>query len=548
MLNRKSTFKLSTCLIAASAALALAAPGGPGHPQRGPRARQNSAQVQSDVGRALPNAFSQSVWDRMNANQNPRLADRLDRVVYWHSNLLDSVAIDHTPDFDTGVVPFIQGGPTRTSRALAMTQIAVFDALCAFTDRYACYNDIGKFRPAKASRDAAIAYAAHTVLVELFPNQQNRLDVLLGADIQQLTDSPAKINAGREVGELAAQAILDRRDDDNSSDLEPNFGEGGRVADGTTTFFNTPVNGGTTLVGEWEPDPNTPDFSMDFNLSLGAFWGGVTPFALQNGDQFRIAPPPLPGTRAYTRAFDQVAARGGSPENADTPSTGTNRTRFIGNFWGYDAVPLLGTPPRLYNQIAIQFALSRGVTSPIRTAQLLARVNTALADAGIAAWDSKWFYNYWRPVTGIRRDDGSPDTTNDAEWDPVGVSIVNVELPAGEDFIRPTPPFPAYPSGHATFGAAVFEVLRDRFGDNKPFTFISDEYNGQGVDPADPSVPRPLVPVRFENFTDAQEENGISRIFNGVHWRFDNIEGQRLGVEISRYLLDEVDAFQRIDD
>ncbi len=549
-ITHSNRLKLTTTLVACAAPFLLAAtlPGSAALADQTGSA-SNQTQVQGYIGPVAKNAFTKSIWDRLNSTDIDDLGSTRDRIVFWHSALLDSVAIDHTPDFDTGEVPFIQGGPTRTSRALAMTQLAVYDAIAAFDDDMNQFNENVGPAPDGASVDAAISYAAHAVLVALFPNQQPRLDVLLAGDIRQIAGSRREINRGRRLGQRAARIMLRSRRNDNSDDPEPNFGEGGRVADGATTFFGTPVNGGTTLVGEWEPDPNTPEFSGDFNLSLGAFWGGVTPFAIESGDAFRIPPPPPPGSRDFNRAFRQVARRGGSPENVNTPSTGTPRTRFIGNFWGYDAVPLLGTPPRLYNQIAVQVALANDVDAS-ELSRLLAMVNVGQADSGIAAWDAKWFYNYWRPVTGIRRDDGVAQTDNDADWDPVGVSIVNVELPAGEDFIRPTPPFPSYPSGHATFGAAMFEVLRAEFGDDQGFTFISDEYNGQGVDPIDPSVPRPLVPRRFDNFTDGQEENGISRIFNGVHWNYDNIEGQALGVEIGRFVTQEFAVFRddEVDD
>lgn len=171
-------------------------------------------------------------------------------------------------------------------------------------------------------------------------------------------------------------------------------------------------------------------------------------------------------------------------------------------------------------------------------ARYLAMVNTAIGDAAIAAWDSKYFYNYWRPVTGIRTDDGVSETPVDPNWSPVGISVINTTTP-----IMPTPPFPAYPSGHATFGAATFEVMRGFFGNDTRFTFVSDEYNGEGVDPF--GIPRPLVPVRFASLQDAQEQNGNSRIYNGVHWQWDNLAGQAMGENIGEYLRSQA-PFQQI--
>lgn len=498
------------------------------------------------LGRTSRSAITRSVLQRLETSTTaPTLNGPADRVKFWHEVALNSVALDHTPDPDSGAVPFLQGGPTRTSRALAMTMIAVYDAANAFEQNYVAYNDVKDPRP-RASMDAAISYAAYHVLKALYPYQKERLRELLRSDMDQIADSRVSINMGKAVGMDAAKEMLRNRKHDHSRDNEPQFGDGGRVADGTTNFFGEAVNGGTTNIGEWTPDPNTPEFSGDFNLSLGAYWGGVTPFTLESGDQFRLPPPPAVGSQAYNDAFAEVAALGGSPDNTGTPSTSTPETRIIGNFWGYDAVPLLGTPPRAYNQIAVQVALQEGMTDPVELARLLAMVNAGLADAGIAAWDSKWYYNWWRPVTGIRASDGAPGTANDPTWDPVGVSIVNVELPAEQAFIRATPPFPAYPSGHSTFCSAMIQILISFFGDDTPFTFVSDEYNGEGVDPFN-GAPRPLMPVLYENLSDMQIENGLSRIYNGVHWSYDNTEGQALGTNIAQHIVSDFGPFQPAD-
>ncbi len=470
--------------------------------------------------------------------------DLKSRVQLWHNVALDTVALDHTPEGDDGA-PVNQAGPTRTSRALAMVQIAVFEALNTIERRYENYTDKSYRRRnlRDASPDAAVAKAAFDTLSALYPDHSKRLENIYEEDIESILDeqSDRDVSDGIRLGEFVAEEILDARKRDDSNDDEPSFGQGGVVADGKTTFFGTPVNGGTTNIGEWEPDPNTPEFSGDYNLSLGAFWGGVEPFFLKRGDQFRSSPPPLPGDDAYTVAYNEVASLGGAPDNDDFPSTGTDETHFIGNYWGYDGVPLIGVPPRVYNQICSQVA-STVVSDPLDYARALALVNVAMADTAIAAWDSKYYYNYWRPVTGIRRRDGSQDTERSRDWNPVGVSVINTD-----EAIRPTPPFPAYPSGHAAFGAAVFEIMRTFFGDDTAFTFVSDEFNGEGYDPFFPDIPRPLVPVRFESFTAAQLENGRSRVYNGVHWSFDDTAGQEIGVQVAAYLLNDVKAFQPDD-
>lgn len=495
------------------------------------------------VGKDAQSAYSSNALQRVDTANSRNAKSKIGRVLFWHDVLLDSIGIDLTFDPALGYTPADQVGPTRAGRAMAMTQIAVFDALNSFEGKYRSYSDV-KRAPKGASDDVAIAYAAHKVLSALFPDQAGRLAQLLADDLSSIKASAGARAKGKAVGEGAAAAILARRASDNSYPFssEKNFGEGGVLANGgTTTYAGNGVNDGSGGVLQWSPDPLTPNPSTPSGineLALGAAWGNVTPFALTSSDQFRSPPPPALGSAAYIAAHNEVAAIGGAPTNANTTSTSTAATRFIGNYWGYDGVPRLGTPPRLYGQIIEQIVKDQGVPNATHLARLLARTHVAMADAGIAAWDSKYFYNYWRPVTGIRADDGVAATAHDYLWDPVGASVINTV-----SAIRATPPFPAYPSGHATFGAAVFEILREKFGD-VAFTFISEEYDGQGVDPF--GTPRPLVPVRFDSLTEAQEENGISRIYNGVHWSFDNTEGQALGVKIGDHILNDFAPFQKI--
>jgi len=476
-------------------------------------------------------------WSRNSGHSD---ADLRTRIQFWHTVALDTTALDHTTarDGEDTTSPVEQGGPTRTSRALAMVQIAVFEAVNSNDGQFNSYlNNLNANN--SASVDAAVARAAFGTLTSLYPDQEERLTAIYEEDLAIISDSESrfKIAKGISFGATISARIISLRDGDASDFDEPEYGDGGAVADGATTWFDTPVNSGSTNIGEWEPDPNTPNDT----LALGASWGAVTPFFLESGDQFRVPAPALPGDDAYTQAYQEVAGLGGSTENTNTPVTGTDDTRFIGNYWGYDGVPLIGVPPRVYNQISAQVADNQ-IQDPVKYARFLALINVGLADVGIAAWDSKYYYNYWRPVTGIRVDDGSDETITDVDWNPVGISVINTD-----EAIRPTPPFPAYPSGHAAFGASTFEIMRNFFGDDMAFTFVSDEFNGEGVDPFFPDQPRPLVPVRFESFTEAQQQNGRSRVYNGVHWNFDDIAGQDLGVQVADYLLNDTEAFSDVN-
>jgi hypothetical protein len=221
-----------------------------------------------------------------------------------------------------------------------------------------------------------------------------------------------------------------------------------------------------------------------------------------------------------------------------TPTTRTPEQTLIGIYWAYDGTPSLCAPPRLYNQIAMQIAGQMG-TNVIGTARLLALVNTAMADAGISIWESKYHYLFWRPVTGIRESDpgtgptgagdGNPDTAGDPTYSPLAAPASNL---AAVNF---TPPFPAYPSGHAGFGGALFQTLRTFYGtDDIAFTFVSDEFNGSTRD-NDGNV-RPLVPRTFSSLSQAEEENGQSRIYLGIHWRFDKTEAIAQGRRVADYV------------
>jgi hypothetical protein len=178
-------------------------------------------------------------------------------------------------------------------------------------------------------------------------------------------------------------------------------------------------------------------------------------------------------------------------------------------------------------------------TSAVGLARLLALVNTALADAGIAIWESKYYYQFWRPITGIREadpgtgptgaGDGNPATAGDPGFTPLGAPASNLN---GPNF---TPPFPAYPSGHAGFGGALFQMLRRFYGtDRIAFTFVSDELNGVTRDSA--GNVRPLLPRSFPSLSAAEEENGQSRIYLGIHWRFDKTVGIAQGRRVADHV------------
>ena len=133
--------------------------------------------------------------------------------------------------------------------------------------------------------------------------------------------------------------------------------------------------------------------------------------------------------------------------------------------------------------------------------------------------------------------DGNPATVGDPSFMPLGAPASNL---AGPNF---TPPFPAYPSGHAGFGGALFQTLRTFYGtDDIAFTFVSDEFDGVTQDNG--GTVRPLLPRSFSSLSEAEEENGQSRIYLGIHWAFDKTEGIAQGRRVADYVF--ANAFARL--
>jgi hypothetical protein len=287
--------------------------------------------------------------------------------------------------------------------------------------------------------------------------------------------------------------------------------------------------------GGWRADPVSHG-----KAAVGAKWGQVTPLVIDSGKQFRVPPPPAMNSTEYAEAFEEVKRLGG--DGVTTPTERTREQTFIGIYWAYDGLPSLCAPPRLYNQLATKIARQMG-SDAMQTARLLALMNVAAADAGIAIWESKFHYQFWRPVTAIREadrgtgptgtGDGNRATQADPTFMPLGAPSSNL---AGPNF---TPPFPSYPSGHAGFGGAVFQVLRRFYGrDDIAFTFVSDEYNGITRD--NEGNMRRLHPRSFKSFSQAEEENAQSRIYLGIHWSFDATEGITQGERIGDYVFDRL--------
>jgi membrane-associated phospholipid phosphatase len=372
-----------------------------------------------------------------------------DPVLAWNAAALQAIRLDRTP-------------PPQAARALAIVHTAVDAAVGAL------------IRAPRGVRVAAASAAADRALDRLFPDQAARFDAALDAALAGLPAGPA-VDRGVARGRAAAEAVLARRGTDG--------------ADATVSY----VPGAEP--GRWRPTP--PGLAA----AVLPQWPRVTPFALTTAAQFRPpGHPALTGT-AYAAALREVQEIGRVDSTTRTPE----QTQ-VARFWADGAGTV--TPPGHWNQIAAQVALRRP-GSLARNARLFARLNVALADAGIAAWDAKYIDDCWRPITAIRRADadGNPLTAADPGWEP----------------LLATPAFPSYVSGHSAFSAAAAAVLTATFGPRVRFTTGSDALPG--------------VTRTFDGFAAAAAEAGRSRIYGGIHFAFDNDDGLALGRAVGHYVV-----------
>jgi hypothetical protein len=441
----------------------------------------------------------------------------MDQILYWNDVALEANRVSFSESDKRE-----QGGPTLSSRALGIIHLAMHDAFVGTYNAASPANPPlgfgGYLSPlpaagVNASVDAAIATAAYTSLVALYPKQKLFFDLKYNS----LTNIIGNVGAGCEYGASIASAILkDRKDDPNNSDA-----------------------GYVPHIGRFDhkPDPSNPQGY------LAPFYGAKSKL-FSASLRHSLFPPPSGAN--YTTAVKQVRGKGIAPELMGTlPGTFSKRTvdeSLIGIYWAYDGANGIGTPPRLYNQVIRKLAENRNNTLA-QNARLFALVNVAMADAGILAWEQKYVHNFWRPVVGIREHDTSMGSmsvpgnniNNDCDplWLPLGAPKSNND--GSKNF---TPDFPAYPSGHATFGASAFHIARRFYGiasgnraaDNlfDGFDFVSDEFNGVTRD-----NDGTIRPCHRRNFPGGLwkmiEENGLSRVYLGVHWSFDAFGDSTLG-------------------
>lgn len=385
-------------------------------------------------------------------------------VLYWNEQALNATRLARNP-------------PPMSAFFYATYHAAIFDAVNGITRTHQGWL-VNEAAPAGVNQDAVIAGAAHTVMVSLWSATSNprNLQVAYEKALAEIPDGPAKTD-GIAWGEHVAGLILEK------------IAKAG---------YNKPVPGqySSTEPGKWRETPS------QFRPPLLPYWGRVTPFVMASQDQFRAPPPESLDSAAYAEELAFVGKKGGR-DLADRTEYETLSTPF----WNDD----LGTSttPGHWNMVAQDLARRRNLSVP-ETARLFALLNFAQADSGISCWETKYYYNVWRPETALRE-------VNQA---------LNPKAAAIPDFIpnMPSPPFPSYTSGHSTFSAAGARLLAVFFGsDDIEFSLTSDGLPGA---------------VRtYKKLSDAQKEAGMSRVWGGIHTMSDNLEAQKVGVQIADWTL-----------
>jgi hypothetical protein len=387
------------------------------------------------------------------------------------------VVIEWNNHAQTAIIATAGQGPTVAYLHLAMVQGAVYDAVNAIEGGYEPYLGAPATADSDDSAPAAVATAAHDVLVALFPSQQATLDTKLRASLTAIPDGPdgplPAETGGMEVGAAAAVAML-----------------AARTGDGRFSPFR--VTQGDEA-GEWR---STGFLKGNPVVEPTPWVGNVKPFLIPSAAALRSDGPNALTSAAYAEDLDEVKRLGSLTSTVRTPDQ-----KDAAVFWRANGA-------ELFNAIFRRLAGTQELDIA-EAARMFAMTNMAGADGAIGCWKDKYFWNFWRPITAIRQadNDGNPATLGDRTWTP----------------LFETPAFPEHPSGHTCISGAVVKTLQDFFGTDKiAFREVfSSSSNSRRS---------------FERFSEAIKEIIDARVWAGIHFRTADVQGAVLGKKIARYL------------
>lgn len=380
--------------------------------------------------------------------------------------------------------------PPVAALDFAIVHLAIYNAVESIDHRYKPYH--AAVPGAHGSMSAAAAKAGHDVLIALFgsnPTQTSAIDAAYSTFL--IANGIDPFDPGVAVGAQAAADILALRAHD------------GRFPPNPPPFL------GNTAIGQWRPTPSLlPDPPPSLAPGLTPWVASVTPFTMNSNSQFRVNPPPSLTSDVWEDDYNEVKSIGSL-----TSATRTAEQTDIGYFWA-DSGPILWQNSLRY--------ISRNYLNDIGdSARMYALANTSIADAQIACWESKYFYNFWRPITAIRlgKMDGNVDTRVDPDWQP----LIN------------TPNFPEYPSGHASISAAISHVLRRFFGTDV-LNFQMTTTNAKASQKT----------REFTRFSQAEKEVVNARVYVGIHYRNSDRAARAQGLRVANWVFKNY--FRPIDD
>lgn len=390
-------------------------------------------------------------------------------ILEWNRILLTTLG---TPGATSPTVFFTRGP--------AVMHVAIFDTLNSFDPIYIPFFDRANV-PAGASRDAAVAQAAHDTLVAMYPTQTAIYDAALASQMSRLPQAAAL--DGSRVGASVARTVLEKRRHDGWERQPPPYLLPG-------------------LPGYWQPVPPA-NAAAQFT-----HYADVAPFVIGSARQFNPEQPPALTSQRYTDDFNEVKALGGVNSQVRTADQ-----TLVAQL--YAVVPTVTTTgiPAVWNNLTRDLIRAHNLND-LEASRLYALVNTTFHDALFASFSAKYLYGLWRPVTAIREAarDGNANTSPDPEF----VSLV------------PTPPYPTYPGNYACLASAIAQVFTRYFGrDDVPFS----------VSWAAPAGGAPIT-RSYNGFRQIADEAARSRVYGGIHFNFDTTSSFGVCVPLGDYVFE----------
>ena len=370
-------------------------------------------------------------------------------------------------------------------RTAAMMHIAMHDAINSVVPQFDTY--VYAEQDSEADPVVAMVEAAYTIANEFYPDKNDLWVTEKMRWTKDISESKAK-SSGIQLGRAVAQAVIQSRVNDRW--------------DGETEYQWHPMAPG--VYAEFNEHSGTPK-----GFIFGAGLANVQPFALSSNKQFISPPPPEINSSEYTQAFNEVKEVGSFESTVRTPEQ-----THLALWWKEFS-------ENSHNKLAREL-IQKQELGLAESSRLFALLNVAIFDAYVNVFYNKFKYNHWRPYSAIRwaKNDGNPDTVEDLTW-------TNTH--------QHTYPFPSYPSAHGTACTAAMQVMNDVFGNDLPFEMTTKEVDKAGF--FSEKITMTPATKKFSNFSEAAMECSMSRVYLGIHFRYDSIEGNKLGAKIGNYLI-----------